>query len=123
MAENTAILKFDLHKEQGQCKRLKAEAGLYKNMARTYWDRELQKDKNAYMNNTDHSKRELEPHPKLEFFQLSMKSIQADLKDPVVDGVPTEIDVGRGSFSATVLRNQSSRKIIPFSHYQRRCKE
>ena len=44
--QSTAILKFDLHKEQEKCKQLKAEAGLYKNMARTYWDRwqwELQK--------------------------------------------------------------------------------
>ena len=38
MPESTAILKFDLHKEHEKYKQLKDETGLYKNMARTYWD-------------------------------------------------------------------------------------
>lgn len=112
MAENTAILKFDLHKEQEQCKRLKAEAGLYKNMARTYWDRwqwELQKRRECLYEQYRPQQKGSGATSQTRIIPVVHEINPTDLKDPVVDGAPTEIYVGCGSFS--VIRLQQYRGI------------
>ena len=107
MAESTAILKFDLHKEQEQCKRFKAEAGLYKNMARTYWDRwqwELQKRRECLLEQYRPQQKGNGAASQTRVLPAVHEISSTDLKDPVVDGVPTEIYVGRGSFSVVRLQ-------------------
>ena len=112
MAESTAILKFDLHKEQEQSKRFRAEAGLYKNnMAETYCDRwqwELQK-RRKYL------REQYPPQQRGSGTSTQTRVLPAvheiNPTDPVVDGVPTEIYVGRGSFSVVRLQQYRGIKV------------
>ena len=102
-------IEQDLHHEKEQSKRFKSEASLYKNMARTYWDRwqwDLQKRKEAM---AEHMQSRLCKKSQPQVIPCVHEIDPNDLKDPIVDGVPKEVYIGRGSFS--VVRLQQYRGI------------
>lgn len=76
MVESTAILKFDLHKEQEPSKLRQVSIRIWQEPTGIDGNGSCKNDGNTYVNNTDHNKGEVERQPKLEFFQLSIKSIR-----------------------------------------------
>ena len=102
-------MKF-INSEDSDSKCYKSEAGLYKRIARTYWDRwqwELQKRKLP-----------ASAQQPTKLFQLH-KIDPNDLNDPVIDGNAKEMYIGRGSFSVVRLQQYRGMKVAVNRLYAR----
>ena len=116
----TTAIEQDLQHEKVQSKRFKSEASLYKNMARTYWDRwqwELHKRKEAMTEQLRRSKSRSQIVPTVHEIDTN------DLKDPIVDGVSKEVFIGRGSFSVVRLQQYRGIRVAVKEFLSRTLKE
>ena len=108
-----ANLKQELLKEQKVAKSKDVELIKYKSMARSYWDRwqwELQKRKEAHQDQVKLA-RSVQQLPSQSDLTSGQHEINPEnLSDPIQDGKPCEIYLGRGSFS--VVRLQVYRNIL-----------